>query len=186
MDNIPRLYDADTLSVFGLHAIISLSLVIAGIVLFPILVRRTEAWLPRIGITLACLVLFLFGLARLIVIGLALSNGPQAVVAPLEYKTQVNDSGRNGTIFESFVLAFYDKSKGSLDEISSVPPDDRPDRYIKAEVSEIAFALAKEGSCYEVTYYPLPRYVPMLLFFKTLDSDPFTTSLRNAEVSQCQ
>ncbi len=179
------LYAADPANIFGFHLVISLALVIAGAVLFPILMRRASG-AARIGVVFACGVLFLFGLARLIVIGLALANGPKDVTAPLEFKTQINSTGRNGRIFESFVLAFFDKSKGTRDDILKLPPDDRLDRYIKVEVSEIALTLSKEGDCYEVTYYPLPRYVPMLLFFKTLDSDPFTASLQNATASQCQ
>ena len=186
MDNIPPLYTADALQLFGVHTAIAFVLVIAGVVLFPILLRRASTWPARIGIVFACAVLFLFGMARLVVIAIAISNGPANIVAPLDFKTQVNNTGKNGTILSSFVLAFFDKTKGTRDEINSIPTDDRMDRYIKIEVSENAFDASSEGICYEFSYYPLPRYVPMFLFFKSLDSDPFTARLQNADMSQCQ
>src|SRR5258708_26360421 len=95
------LYAADPANIFGFHLVISLALVIGGAVLFPILMRRA-AGAARLGVVFACGVLFLFGLARVIVIGMALANWAHEVTAPLHINTRGNTTGMHRTRFQPF------------------------------------------------------------------------------------
>lgn len=179
------LYSAEPLSLFLWPVLISAGLVIGAIVLFPFLFPRTSGRFDRAVVILALGILMLLGIARLAVLGIAWFGGVHTITSALDFNTQVNETGRNGQQTPHFVLFLFDKTQGTRDQLNTLPPDDRLSLYARLEVPQYVFNETEQGVCYTAKYYALPRYAGLLLFFHTLDSNPFVTSLATAEPGAC-